>query len=141
MENQIYPCLWFDGQAQEAAQFYCSVFKNSKIITDNQMVVTFELNGKKFMGLNGGPEFKFNEAVSFVVDCETQEDIDYYWSKLTSDGGSEGRCGWLTDKFGVSWQIVPTILPKLLSDPNKAENVMEVYSRMKKFDIKALENA
>ncbi|WP_118194699.1 VOC family protein [Albibacterium indicum] len=141
MENQIYPCLWFDGQAQEAAQFYCSVFKNSKIITDNQMVVTFELNGKKFMGLNGGPEFKFNEAVSFVVDCETQEDIDHYWSKLTSDGGSEGRCGWLTDKFGVSWQIVPTILPKLLSDPNKAENVMEVYSRMKKFDIKALENA
>ena len=141
MENQIYPCLWFDGQAQEAAQFYCSVFKNSKIITDNQMVVTFELNGKKFMGLNGGPEFKFNEAVSFVVDCETQEDIDHYWSKLTSDGGSEGRCGWLTDKFGVSWQIVPTILPKLLSDPNKAENVMEVYSKMKKFDIKALENA
>lgn len=141
MENQIYPCLWFDGQAQEAAQFYCSVFKNSKIITDNQMVVTFELNGKKFMGLNGGPEFKFNEAVSFVVDCETQEDIDHYWSKLTSDGGSEGRCGWLTDKFGVSWQIVPTILPKLLIDPNKAENVMEVYSRMKKFDIKALENA
>ena len=141
MENQIYPCLWFDGQAQEAAQFYCSVFKNSKIITDNQMVVTFELNGKKFMGLNGGPEFKFNEAVSFVVDCETQEDIDHYWSKLTSDGGSEGRCGWLTDKFGVSWQIVPTILPKLLSDPSKAENVMEVYSKMKKFDIKALENA
>lgn len=93
MENQIYPCLWFDGQAQEAAQFYCSVFTNSKIITDNQMVVTFELNGKKFMSLNGGPEFKFNEAVSFVVDCETQEDIDHYWSKLTSDGGSEGRCG------------------------------------------------
>lgn len=141
MENQIYPCLWFDGQAQEAAQFYCSVFNNSKIITDNPMVVTFELNGKKFMSLNGGPEFKFNEAVSFVVDCETQEDIDHYWSKLTSDGGSEGRCGWLTDKFGVSWQIVPTILPKLLSDPNKAENVMEVYSKMKKFDIKALENA
>jgi len=141
MENQIYPCLWFDGQAQEAAQFYCSIFTNSKIITDNQMVVTFELNGKKFMSLNGGPEFKFNEAVSFVVDCETQEDIDHYWSKLTSDGGSEGRCGWLTDKFGVSWQIVPTILPKLLSDPNKAENVMEAYSKMKKFDIKALENA
>jgi predicted 3-demethylubiquinone-9 3-methyltransferase (glyoxalase superfamily) len=141
MENQIYPCLWFDGQAQVAAKFYCSIFKNSKIITDNQMVITFELNGKKFMGLNGGPEFKFNEAVSFVIDCETQEEIDHLWENLTSDGGNEGNCGWLKDKFGVSWQIVPAILPKLLSNPDRAKNVMDAYMKMKKFDIEKLKNA
>jgi len=141
MTNQIYPCLWFDGQAQAAAAFYCSVFKNSKITADNQMVVTFELNGKKFMGLNAGPQFKFNEAVSFVVDCETQEEIDYYWEKLTANGGSEGQCGWLKDQFGVSWQIVPAILPKLLSDPSKAQKVVQVYMQMKKFDIEKLKNA
>lgn len=141
MENQIYPCLWFDGQAQAAAQFYCSIFKNSKITADNQMVITFELNGKKFMGLNGGPKFTFNEAVSFVVDCETQDEIDHLWEKLASDGGSEGNCGWLKDKFGVSWQIVPTILPKLLSNPDRAENVMAVYMKMQKFDIEKLKNA
>jgi predicted 3-demethylubiquinone-9 3-methyltransferase (glyoxalase superfamily) len=141
MTNQIYPCLWFDGKAQEAAKFYCSVFKDSKITADNQMVVSFELNGKKFIGLNGGPHFKFNEAVSFVVDCETQEEIDYYWSKLIADGGVESQCGWLKDKFGVSWQIVPTILPKLLSDPDKAQRVMQAYMQMKKFDIQTLENA
>jgi predicted 3-demethylubiquinone-9 3-methyltransferase (glyoxalase superfamily) len=141
MTNQIYPCLWFNGQAQAAAAFYCSVFKNSKITADNQMVVTFELNGKKFMGLNAGPQFQFNEAVSFVVDCETQDEIDYYWEKLTANGGSEGQCGWLKDQFGVSWQIVPTILPKLLSDPAKAQKVLQAYMQMKKFDIQKLENA
>jgi len=141
MTNQIYPCLWFDNQAQDAAKFYCSVFKNSKITADNQMVVAFELNGKKFIGLNAGPLFQFNEAISFVVDCETQEEIDYYWNKLTADGGNEGSCGWLKDKFGVSWQIVPTVLPKLLSDPGKAQKVMQAYMQMKKFDIKTLENA
>ena len=141
MTNQIYPCLWFNGQAQAAATFYCSVFKNSKITADNQMVVTFELNGKKFMGLNAGPQFQFNEAVSFVVDCETQEEIDYYWEKLTTNGGSEGQCGWLKDQFGVSWQIVPTILPKLLSDPAKAQKVLQAYMQMKKFDIEKLQNA
>ena len=141
MTNQIYPCLWFDGQAQAASAFYCAVFKNSKITADNQMVVTFELNGKKFMGLNAGPQFKFNEAVSFVVDCETQEEIDYYWEKLTANGGSEGQCGWLKDQFGVSWQIVPAILPKLLSDPSKAQKVVQVYMQMKKFDIEKLKNA
>jgi predicted 3-demethylubiquinone-9 3-methyltransferase (glyoxalase superfamily) len=93
MTNQIYPCLWFDGQAKAAAEFYCSVFKNSKITTDTPMVVNFELNGKKFMGLNGGPVFKFNEAVSMVVECETQEEIDNYWNKLTADGGQESQCG------------------------------------------------
>jgi len=141
MTNQIYPCLWFDNQAQDAAKFYCSVFKNSKITADNQMVVAFELNGKKFIGLNAGPQFQFNEAISFVVDCETQEEIDYYWNKLMADGGNEGSCGWLKDKFGVSWQIVPTVLPKLLSDPGKAQKVMQAYMQMKKFDIKTLENA
>ena len=141
MTNQIYPCLWFDGQAQAAAAFYCAIFKNAKITADNQMVVTFELNGKKFMGLNAGPQFKFNEAVSFVVDCETQEEIDYYWEKLTANGGSEGQCGWLKDQFGVSWQIVPAILPKLLSDPAKAQKVIQVYMQMKKFDIEKLKNA
>lgn len=141
MENKIYPCLWFDGKAQEAAKFYCAIFKNSKITADNQMVTTFELDGKKFMGLNGGPAFKFNEAVSIVVECEIQEEIDHYWNSLLAEGGQEGNCGWLKDKFGVSWQIVPTILPKLLSDPAKAKKVMDVFMRMKKFDIKALENA
>jgi len=140
MENQIYPCLWFDGQAQEAAKFYCSVFKNSEITADNQTVVTFELNGKKFMGLHGGPEFKFSEAVSFVIDCEAQEEIDYYWEKLSS-GGSEGNCGWLKDQFGISWQIVPTILPKLLSNPNKTQNVLKAYMKMKNFNIEKLINA
>ena len=141
MTNNIYPCLWFDGQAQAAAKFYCSIFRNSKIRADNQMVVEFELDGKKFIGLNGGPQYKFNEAVSFVIDCETQEDIDYYWEKLTAGGGSEGSCGWLKDKFGISWQVVPTVLPKLLSNPDKAQKVMEVYMKMKKFDIQTLENA
>lgn len=140
MTNQIYPCLWFDGQAQAAAKFYCSIFRDSKITADNQMVVTFELNGKKFMGLNGGPQYKFSPAVSFVIDCETQQEIDYYWEKL-GQGGTYNQCGWLDDKFGVSWQIVPTILPSLLSDPDKAQNVMQAYMKMKKFDIKALENA
>lgn len=141
MSNQIYPCLWFDNQAQAAAKFYCSIFKNSKINEDNQMVVSFELNGKKFIGLNAGPQFKFNEAISFVVDCDTQEELDHYWKSLTADGGSESNCGWLKDKFGVSWQIVPSILPKLLSDREKAPRVIEVYSKMKKFNIAELEKA
>lgn len=137
MKNPIYPCLWFNGQAKEAAGFYCEIFKNSTITTDSPMVVTFELNGRKFMGLNGGPDFKFNEAVSFVIDCETQEEIDYYWNKL-SDGGKEGNCGWLKDKFGVSWQVVPTVLPQLINDPEKAPRVVQVFMKMKKFDIQKL---
>ena len=141
MTNLIYPCLWFDGQAQAAAQFYCSIFKDSRITADHSVAVTFELNGKKFMGLNGGPEFKFNEAVSFVIDCETQQEIDYYWEQLTSDGGKEGRCGWLKDKFGVSWQVVPTILAQLLSNPDRAQRVIQAYMKMNKFNINALENA
>ena len=140
MTNQIFPCLWFDGQAKAAAEFYCSVFKNSKILSDSPMVVTFELNGSKFMGLNGGPQFKFDEAVSFVVNCDTQDEIDYYWNKLT-EGGQESMCGWLKDKFGLSWQIVPTIIAELMSEPAKAERVMKAVMKMKKLDLETLKNA
>ena len=140
MANQIYPCLWLDNKAKEAADYYCSIFKNSKITSENPVVVMFELNGKKFMALNGGPMFKFTEAVSFVVDCETQEEIDHYWNSLSKEG-SEGQCGWLKDKYGVSWQIVPTILSKLMSDPEKSGRVMQAFLKMKKFDIEKLKSA
>ncbi len=137
MKNPITPCLWFDGNAEEAARFYCFVFKNSEITTSNTMVTSFKLNGTRFIGLNGGPTFTFNEAVSFVVDCETQEEIDNYWDKLTEDG-EESQCGWLKDKYGVSWQIVPSILEKLMGDPEKAPRVVEAFLKMKKFDIEKL---
>jgi predicted 3-demethylubiquinone-9 3-methyltransferase (glyoxalase superfamily) len=140
MNNSIYPCLWYDGQAKEAAQFYCGIFKNSRIISENAVVVKFELNGALFMGLNAGPLFKFNEAISYVVECQDQAEIDYYWSKLT-EGGNEIECGWLRDKFGMSWQIVPAILGKLMSDPQKFPRIMEVVQHTKKFNIKELENA
>ena len=140
MIKSIYPCLWFDGQSQTAANFYCSVFPDSKIISSNPMVVIFELKGQEFMALNGGPEYKFNEAVSFVVNCETQDEIDYYWERLT-DGGQEGKCGWLKDKFGMSWQIVPAILGQLMNDPEKAPKVMYAFMQMKKFDIQKLKEA
>jgi predicted 3-demethylubiquinone-9 3-methyltransferase (glyoxalase superfamily) len=137
MTNPIYPCLWFDGNAKAAAEYYCSIFKNSKIISENPIVVMFELNGNKFMGLNGGPKFNFTEAVSFVVNCDTQEEIDHYWNKLT-DEGEESMCGWLKDKYGVSWQIVPSILPQLMGDPDKSAKVIEAFLKMKKFDIEKL---
>ena len=140
MNNNIYPCLWFDGNALEAATFYCSIFKNSKVTADTPIVVNFELDGKKFMGLNGGPKFKFTEAVSFVVNCETQEEIDHYWEKLT-EGGEESMCGWLKDKFGVSWQIVPAVLAKLMSDPERSERVVQAFLKMRKFDIEKLNQA
>ncbi len=140
MKNPIYTCLWFDGKAQEAAQFYCSVFKNSQIVSVNPMVTIFELNERKFMALNGGPKFKFNESVSFVIDCDTQDEIDYYWQNLT-EGGTESQCGWLKDKFGVSWQVVPTILGSLMCNVEKAPRVVEAFMKMKKFDIQTLLNA
>ena len=139
MTHKLYPCLWFDGKAKEAASFYCSIFKDSKILSENPMVVNFEVNGTKFMGLNGGPLFKFNEAVSFVVNCDTQEEIDYYWEKLT-DGGRESMCGWLVDKFGLSWQIVPSMLGELMSDPQRAGRVTKAFMEMKKLDIEVLRN-
>jgi predicted 3-demethylubiquinone-9 3-methyltransferase (glyoxalase superfamily) len=141
MKNEVFPCLWFDGQAKAAAEFYCTVFENSKILTDTPMVVTFDLNGKKFMGLNGGPRFKFNEAISFVVTCETQAEIDYYWNTFTKNGGQESMCGWLKDKFGLSWQIVPAQLGKLMADPSRGARVMQELLKMKKLDIDVLENA
>jgi predicted 3-demethylubiquinone-9 3-methyltransferase (glyoxalase superfamily) len=141
MNNPIYPCLWFDGKAKEAAEFYCSVFKDSRILTETPMVVQFELNGSRFMGLNGGPHFKFNEAVSLVVNCENQEEIDYYWEKLTGEGGQESMCGWLKDKYGLSWQIVPANMGKLMTDPARAQRVMPVLMQMKKLDIRKLEEA
>lgn len=157
MNNQITPCLWFDTQAGEAAKFYTSVFKNSKITATTYygkegfefhgkpegsvLTVAFELNGQQFTALNGGPQFKFSESISFQINCETQEEIDYYWNKLTSEGGEESQCGWLKDKFGLSWQVVPTILPKLLADPEKSGRVTKAFMQMKKFDIETLKNA
>jgi predicted 3-demethylubiquinone-9 3-methyltransferase (glyoxalase superfamily) len=147
MTNQMYPCLWFDGQAKAAAEFYCSIFsaapngQHSKITSENPMVVRWELNGKPFMGLNGGPQFKFNEAVSFVIECDTQEEIDHYWNNLISNGGAESQCGWCKDQFGVSWQVVPKILDTFMADPEKSERVVAAFMQMKKFDIEKLMNA
>lgn len=137
----MYPCLWFDGQARAAADFYCTIFPDSKIINDSGMVVNFELNGQFFMGLNGGNKFKFNEAVSFVIPCKTQDEIDHYWYKLIADGGQESMCGWCKDKFGLSWQVVPTILGELMSNPEKGQRVVQAIMKMRKFDIEALQNA
>jgi predicted 3-demethylubiquinone-9 3-methyltransferase (glyoxalase superfamily) len=140
MTHPLYPCLWFDGQAKEAADFYCGIFKNSKITAENPMVVTFEINGTKFMGLNGGPHFKFNEAISFVINCDTQDEIDDYWQKLTA-GGEEGQCGWLKDKYGLFWQVVPSILGQLISNPEKGPRVIQVFMQMTKFNIQQLLDA
>lgn len=138
--QKITPFLWFNNQAQEAAQFYTSVFENSQIISLSPMVSTFELEGQRFMALNGGPHFKFNEAVSFYVNCDTQEEINEFWEKLTADGGQEGQCGWLKDKFGLSWQIVPAILGQLMSNPDKSQKVVAAFMKMKKFDIETLKS-
>jgi predicted 3-demethylubiquinone-9 3-methyltransferase (glyoxalase superfamily) len=140
MSNKTYPCLWFDGQAKEAADYYCGIIKDSRIISENPVVVNFELNGIRFMALNGGPHYKFTPATSFVIECKTQEEIDYHWEKL-GEGGRYDRCGWLDDKFGVSWQIVPSVLNQLMSDPERAPRVMEAFMKMSKFDIKTLEEA
>jgi predicted 3-demethylubiquinone-9 3-methyltransferase (glyoxalase superfamily) len=144
MEKPVHPimvCLWFDGQAKAAAEFYCSVFKNSKITAETPMVVTFELNGAKFMGLNGGPQFTFDEAISLVVNCDSQQEIDYYWEKLTADGGKESMCGWLKDKYGLSWQIVPSNIGELMMNPEKSQRVMDVVMKMKKLDMEKMTNA
>jgi predicted 3-demethylubiquinone-9 3-methyltransferase (glyoxalase superfamily) len=158
--QKITPFLWFDTQAEEAASFYASVFKNSKIGSMHRydeegakasgrpkgsvMTASFQLEGQNFVALNGGPNFKFTEAISFVISCENQEEVDHYWSKL-SEGGDEKaqQCGWLKDKFGISWQIVPVALNRMLGgkDPRKAKRVMQVLLQMKKLDIAALERA
>lgn len=141
MSHTLYPCLWFDGQAKAAATYYCGIFKHAKITAENPVVVMFELNGSKFMALNGGPQFQHSEAVSFVIPCDTQEEIDHYWNSLTADGGQKSRCGWLKDKFGVSWQVVPANLDQLMSDPERASRVMQAVMKMDKIDIATLENA
>jgi predicted 3-demethylubiquinone-9 3-methyltransferase (glyoxalase superfamily) len=152
--QRITPFLWFDRDAEDAARFYTSIFGNSKIVSLSRygdagpgpegsvMVVVFELAGQRFMALNGGPQFKFTEAVSFLVDCETQRDVDELWSRL-SDGGATGRCGWLKDKFGLSWQIVPTALGRMMADkdPAKSRRVMEAMLQMDKLDIARLQQA
>jgi predicted 3-demethylubiquinone-9 3-methyltransferase (glyoxalase superfamily) len=141
--TRITPFLWFDTQAEDAAKFYCSVFKNSKITATTPgpegrpMTVAFELDGQEFVALNGGPRFKFNEAASFVITCKDQAEIDYYWSKLTGDGGQESMCGWLKDKYGLSWQVVPKGLGEMLRSPA----AMQAMMKMRKFDIAALKAA
>ena len=142
MIKPLYPCLWYDGNAKEAADYYCSIFKSSKIISENPMVVTFELNGFKFMGLNGGPHYKFSPATSFVVECDTQEEIDYYWEKLSEGGDPKAQqCGWLKDKFGLSWQIVPESMDEMMTNDERSERVMKAMFPMKKLDMQKLEDA
>lgn len=160
MPSQITPCLWFDGQAEEAANFYTSFFKDGKIIHTQYygeagkedhghnpgtvMVVKFELNGQTFTALNGGPQFKFNEAISFQIECEDQKELDYYWQKL-ADGGDSAKqqCGWVGDRFGVSWQVIPKVLKKMLSDPDeaKSQRTLTALMGMKKIDIAGLKAA
>jgi predicted 3-demethylubiquinone-9 3-methyltransferase (glyoxalase superfamily) len=148
-------CLWFDDQAEAAASYYTSIFKNSKLggVTRYTeagprpagavMTVEFELNGQRFVALNGGPEFKFNEAISFQIHCADQEEVDFYWHALTEGGGEEGPCGWLKDKYGVSWQVIPTVLMDLMNDPDpqKAKRATDAMFKMKKIDIAALRKA
>jgi predicted 3-demethylubiquinone-9 3-methyltransferase (glyoxalase superfamily) len=158
-KQKIVPCLWYDDQAAEAAKFYVSVFKNSKIgrtsyysdegkeihghDASKVLTVEFELDGQKFLGLNGGPMFKFTEAVSFQIFCEDQKEIDYYWEKLRDGGGQESQCGWLKDRFGLSWQVVWRKLPDMLldKDRSKVDRVFKAFMPMKKFDVATLEKA
>ena len=157
--QKITPFLWFDDQAEQAAKFYTSIFKNSKVgrilrYDENAakaagrplgsvLTIEFEIEGQKFVALNGGPQFKFNESVSFVVNCETQDEVDYFWTKLTADGGEQSACGWLKDKFGLSWQITPTVLIDMLhdKDADRAESVMKAMLEMQKIDIAKLNAA
>jgi predicted 3-demethylubiquinone-9 3-methyltransferase (glyoxalase superfamily) len=157
--QKITPFLWFDHQAEEAAKFYTSIFKNSKIgrifryteqaaektgrPVGSVLTIEFEIEGQKFVALNGGPFFKFNESVSFVVNCDSQEEVNYFWEKLTANGGEESACGWLTDKFGLSWQVVPTVLIDMLHDEDseKSERVTNAMLQMKKIDIETLQGA
>jgi len=158
IKQKIAPCLWFDTEAEEAAKFYTSVFENSRIKRISRygkagrevhgkevgsvMVAEFEIEGQSFLALNGGPHFKFTEAVSFQVFCDTQDEIDYFWVKL-SEGGREGQCGWLKDKYGLSWQIVPSVLPQMMTDAEgaKSDRIMNAVLKMKKFDLETLKRA
>ena len=155
MQQKITPNLWFDTEAEEAADFYTSVFKDSRIVTKTHytegapreagtvMTVEWELNGQRFVGINGGPQFEFDEAVSFQITCEDQDEVDYYWEKLIEGGGSPSQCGWLKDKFGLSWQVVPAGMEEVFadSDPKRAERAMKAMLEMSKLDIAALRSA
>lgn len=158
-KQKIAPCLWYDDQAEQAAKFYVSVFKNSKIgriayysnegkevhghDASKVLTVEFELEGQKFLALNGGPQFKFSEAISFQVFCDDQKEIDYYWDRLREGGGQESQCGWLKDRFGLSWQVTPTILPEMLLDKDrtKVDRVFKAFMPMKKLDISLIQKA
>jgi predicted 3-demethylubiquinone-9 3-methyltransferase (glyoxalase superfamily) len=154
MQQKIVPNLWFDTEAEQAAEFYISVFENSRILNVTHytesapreegmvMTVEFELDGQRFVGINGGPEFKFDEAVSFAIECETQEEIDYFWAKLT-EGGEEGPCGWLKDRFALSWQVIPTGMDEVFADPDKerADRAMKALLGMRKLDMETLRSA
>lgn len=154
-KHRIAPTLWFDTNAEEAVAFYTSIFKNSKVHAVTHygdagprpkglvMTIHFQLDGHEFIALNGGPEFKFNEAISLTVNCNGQKEVDEYWNKLLAGGGQEVQCGWLKDRFGLSWQVVPTTLPKLLQDkdPRKSQRVMEALLQMKKLDVERLQRA
>ena len=157
--QRIVPCLWFDGRAEDAAKFYTSIFPNSRITAVSRygeagkeihgqqpgtaLTVVFELDGVQFTALNGGPQFKFSEAVSFQVACETQKEIDYFSEKLTAGGGEQGPCGWVKDKFGLSWQVFPDVMTKMLTDPDqrKVDRVFKAFMKMKKFDLATVERA
>ena len=159
MTQKITPCLWFDGNAEEAAAFYTAIFKDSEIGSKSKydeaasevtgqkpgstMVVEFEIAGQKFTGLNGGPQFKFNEAISFQIACKDQAEVDYFWSRLTADGGEESQCSWLKDKFGVSWQVIPNALNKLIGgpDPEGSKRAVAAMLKMQKIDIQTLQDA
>ena len=155
MSQKIVPNLWFDTEAEEAAEFYISVFKDGRIVnvthyTENAprearmvMTVEFELLGQRFVGINGGPEFKFDEAVSFQISCKDQDEVDYYWERLTADGGREGQCGWLTDRYGLSWQVTPEGMEEGFADadPERAKRAMEAMLKMKKLDVEGLRAA
>jgi len=140
--QKIVPFLWFDGKAEEAARFYVSIFKNSKVLSANPMSVTFQLEGQQFYALNGGPQYKFTPAVSLFVNCETQQEVDELWGKLSASKSDE-QCGWLKDKYGLSWQIIPAVLGKLMGDknPKKANAAVQAMLKMKKIDIKGLQDA
>jgi predicted 3-demethylubiquinone-9 3-methyltransferase (glyoxalase superfamily) len=153
--QKITPFLWFDKEAEDAARFYVSVFKNSKFLgvtrygeagpgpAGSVMTANFQIEGQEFTGINAGPQFKFSEAVSFVIHCKTQEEVDYYWAKLTADGGQESQCGWLKDKFGLSWQVTPEALLQMIQDPDpeKSQRVMKAMFQMRKIDIAELKRA
>jgi predicted 3-demethylubiquinone-9 3-methyltransferase (glyoxalase superfamily) len=140
--KKLTPFLWFNNQAEEAAKLYCSIFKNSKIINLSPMMAVFELEGQRFMAGNFGPQFQFNEAISLFVICDSQEEVDYFWEKLTENGGKEGRCGWLKDKFGLSWQIVPSDFNKMAAgEPAKSQRMFAAMQQMNKMDIQKLQQA